>query len=65
MMLLPLPIDISEASAGGFPQHLGAFAIGPRCRPQQETCYVTLLKLLKNIVEHPAEACRAIFGGLG
>lgn len=24
--------------------------------PKQETCYVTLLKLLKNIVEHPAEA---------
>ena len=24
-------------------------------RFSQETCYVTLLKLLKNIVEHPAE----------
>ena len=24
--------------------------------PKQETCYVTLLKLLKNIVDHPTEA---------
>ena len=23
----------------------------------QETCYVTLLKLLKNIVDHPTEVC--------
>eukprot|EP00933_Yihiella_yeosuensis_P058069 TRINITY_DN5828_c1_g1_i1.p1 TRINITY_DN5828_c1_g1~~TRINITY_DN5828_c1_g1_i1.p1 ORF type:complete len:201 (+),score=53.94 TRINITY_DN5828_c1_g1_i1:94-696(+) len=45
-----------SASAAGANSMLNALRCIGKCEwTKQETCYVTLLKLLNNIVEHPAE----------